>query len=815
MFGYMNLSIVLSLLIVLSCASAEKDHCGASVSLHQDYSRGEFNAYYLNITNTGSCAITNTTLQVTVPESARIVSAKNLDLSTGLLSGFNDVEAGETVTIAELTLLSTSSLPVKPIISVKTYECLYCKLRARAVAPTATKKPTATPTKAPTKAPTLSPTIAPTKAPTASPTASPTKAPTAVPPTAAPTVAPTSAPTIPTPTTDPSAKYFYLGMKFLLLTQSMDDIHVILAMQTLNSLGTPFDVFSFDSINPNATLNLVDTDGSGLYYAIVSTQDTFGASDLQMQQLENYSTTFHIKWVILYMYPNQDGASALGWGVSNATLTFASAALQYATGYVQNYQVNITGIYYYPSQVITSSVATGVPAINIQVAGSTNINTVAAFINYNDGRKKLQFYVDQAKWTLHGVTLSSFWVNWVSNGIYAGARRMSFTCQVDDVFMNTAMYDPAVKGPGTKEYYRIVASDLQALSQWQTNKNAILPANSNIITTLAFNGETVTENGGFKVDPLFLKAKQLVNQFEWETHTWDHTLLDDLTYDETIAELFQNLQAASWLFNANLNLTVPDRWSNKSMVTPAISGLYNPDALSAMFDFGIKAVVGDSSLPPLNPVNPYHGLYTTEALNGYDGIYIVPRIDTNIYYDACLPIHITNQYNDRYYSYWGRNLTFEQVMQQDVINFGPLLLAFRHDPFMFHQANLRIFPYMGKNASLISLWMDRMLDNLATYYSLPILSWSHDDLATILQAREARDACGFSGKLQVRADNLAVVAVATSSTGSCNYAITGATASTSSLLSNEVYGPDSTLWISMSPQQNLNIVLSNNIKLGW
>lgn len=56
-----------------------------------------------------------------------------------------------------------------------------------------------------------------------------------------------------------------------------------------------------------------------------------------------------------------------------------------------------------------------------------------------------------------------------------------------------------------------------------------------------------------------------------------------------------------------------------------ITGLFNPNALSAIKDFGITYVVGDSSRPELQPDNPYHGLWTTTEKNGYPGIFIVPR----------------------------------------------------------------------------------------------------------------------------------------------------------------------------------------------
>jgi len=92
------------------------------------------------------------------------------------------------------------------------------------------------------------------------------------------------------------------------------------------------------------------------------------------------------------------------------------------------------------------------------------------------------------------------------------------------------------------------------------------------------------------------------------------------------------------------------------MVTPGISGLFNPNALRALKDGGIKYVVGDNSVTALQASNPYHGIQTTAAVNGYESVYIVPRFPTDIYYDTPNPTVNAQEYNYRYKSYWGRNL---------------------------------------------------------------------------------------------------------------------------------------------------------------
>lgn len=83
-------------------------------------------------------------------------------------------------------------------------------------------------------------------------------------------------------------------------------------------------------------------------------------------------------------------------------------------------------------------------------------------------------------------------------------------------------------------------------------------------------------------------------------------------------------------------------------------------------------------------------------------------------------------------------------------------VAFRHDGFMFHQANLRAFTYNDPvtgtthSTSLTILWMDRVLKQLTAWYDLPIVSPKFDKLAKMWMDREAMDKCGFNADIEIR-----------------------------------------------------------------
>lgn len=141
-----------------------------------------------------------------------------------------------------------------------------------------------------------------------------------------------------------------------------------------------------------------------------------------------------------------------------------------------------------------------------------------------------------------------------------------------------------------------------------------------------------------------------------------------------------------------------------------------------MRDQGIFFVVGDNSRAELLPSNIYHSLHSTLEKNGFDGMIIIPRHATNIFYDCSRVSDIVTEFNYHYSKQLGGPKTFDEIMQIEVTNAISSLLAFRYDPFMFHQANLRVdsvgFPDGGTH-SLISYWVDRVIDELSQFTSLP------------------------------------------------------------------------------------------------
>jgi hypothetical protein len=79
--------------------------------------------------------------------------------------------------------------------------------------------------------------------------------------------------------------------------------------------------------------------------------------------------------------------------------------------------------------------------------------------------------------------------------------------------------------------------------------------------------------------------------------SWDHPVLDGLSYADALEEITQNDQ-----FLRGLGLM---SYATINAVTPNISGLGSADAMRAIHDAGIMQIVSDTSEPGENNPMPW------------------------------------------------------------------------------------------------------------------------------------------------------------------------------------------------------------------
>ncbi len=126
-------------------------------------------------------------------------------------------------------------------------------------------------------------------------------------------------------------------------------------------------------------------------------------------------------------------------------------------------------------------------------------------------------------------------------------------------------------------------------------------------------------------DPLTAKALALGPTFSWINHSWDHPILDGLSYADVLTEFSRNDT-----FIRGLGLAP---YSTANVVTPSISGLASADAMRAIHDVGIRQLVSDTSEPGQDNPSPNAGLWN--ALQ--PSVLEIPRIPTNLDYDVSQP----------------------------------------------------------------------------------------------------------------------------------------------------------------------------------
>lgn len=647
-----------------------------------------------------------------------------------------------------------------------------------------------------------------------------------------------------------------------ILILARDDASAYSAYSVLNGYAIPYQVL----IVPQGGVALPALNGSskaGNFGAIVVMSEVsydYGDSGggfqsaltpAQWAALYTYQHSFGVRMVRLDVFPSADsGTSALGgccedtqeqsvW-ISNNT-GFASAGL------TLNAKMSTLGLYHYPAKVTNSSIATAFATFGT-TTGFSKAST-AGVINNIAGREQMVFFIGFATdWSSTSTFLSHAWIQWATRGLYAGFRRVYFGTQVDDMFLPSAIYSPA----GTT--FRIRTGDLTAIKNWMPTLNAKLPAGSQYFMEIGHNGNGNIANsdaldkthklcaGGpiqyntqddtplefekplgsgtniwpsnltaypysatcTSKDPLKVWWATAANRdaFAHVSHTFSHESENNSTFYDIFNEISWN---QAWL--AQVGLDKAARFSSNGLIPPAITGLHNGDALRAWVVRGIKNAVGDNTRPALlNTQNEHWPLITTIADNGYDGVQITPRWATNIYYNCDTADCTVQEWIDES----SGSGTIHDLLAIEKQSTSLHLLGLHHDPYMFHQANLRqtdvklvTINGVSKRYSLIQMWVETVVQEMIRIVNWPIISLKHDDIATTFANRMARDNCGIGMTYLMDAEAQQITGVQVTSNGNtCSAAIPvtlpGAVLDTKGFETEQAGNDPLTVWVQMT-----------------
>lgn len=531
-----------------------------------------------------------------------------------------------------------------------------------------------------------------------------------------------------------------IDLKILVVAADGKEADLPAIKQTLDFLGTPYTVFLAAPRPASPTTDrlaaqlasgchafyqgIILTTGSIVYFDTTANAYLSGLTNQEWQTLWSYEAGFGIRQVSWYTYPTPD------YGFQSPTAAFDTSNspidAQFTVSGQSVFSYATTGN---PLRISNAWAYLAKPADTNTTAllSDAQGNALAAVRSYSDGRQNLALTFDSNPNLLHSSVLAYGLINWVSKRLFLGERHVYLNAQVDDVFIDDAAWAASTpcstpvdpwKGPR----YRMTDTDLQNVLAWQDRQAMRL--------SLGFNGLGAT--GIYSPDQLTPAAARSQPRFNWISHTYTHQNLDTVSYENAYFEIQTNNDIAQ-----RLGLTA---YTPANLITPDVSGLTNAAFLQAAFDIGVRYLVTDTSQPGQNNPTPNAGIPNSlqPAIMG------LPRHPTNLFFNVSAPDEWVAEYNCHYGSFWGRDLTYNEILDKESQVLLLYLLKGDIDPLMFHQTNLRA--YTGTQ-SLLSDLLDLTLQKYSSRLGLPVLSLAMDDVGGKVGARMRYNAAGVTASM--------------------------------------------------------------------
>jgi polysaccharide deacetylase len=534
-----------------------------------------------------------------------------------------------------------------------------------------------------------------------------------------------------------------VDLKLLVLTADKKEADLPGILRTLDYLGTPYELFAAAQ-GPKITMTKLANGCHGFYQGIILTTSELGYTPDggsyqsafepgEQAEIEMYAAQFGVRELVWYGYPSPTfGFMWPSGGVDTTTtplqakFTPAGAAV-FARVNTAN-PLTISNAYTYFSTALDAST---VPLL-VDNAG----HVLAASRKFPDGHETLALTFDSNAYLTHNLVLGYDLVSWVTKGLFLGERHVYMSPQVDDLFLANTMWSAntpcGTPIDSTTLEFRLSGADYRAFIAWQ-KKLRTGALTSNVKLTWAFNGWGA--DGNYEPDDLKPAVKQNLGEFYFVSHTWDHPNLDNYTEDQTWDEIWDNNKKA-------VRLGLPA--DPATLVTPNVSGLKNPSAMGIAYELGVRYIVTDTSQPGYNNPTPNTGMYNPLA----PGIFMIPRYPTNLYFNVDTPAAWTAEYNCIYgpkgTNFWGRDLTYQEILNNISDTWVGYLLNGDLDPLMFHQPNARA--YDGVH-SLLGDLIDLTVAKYRKLVKFPILSPSMKDVGDKMIARKQYNDAGVTAQI--------------------------------------------------------------------
>ncbi|MEZ4869976.1 MAG: hypothetical protein R3C14_52095 [Caldilineaceae bacterium] len=530
-----------------------------------------------------------------------------------------------------------------------------------------------------------------------------------------------------------------IRLKLLVIAAERSDQNLSAITILLERIGIPYTTF----VATETTLTqeqlwqghhafyqgVILTTGNLLYWNEADKQWQSAFDLVSWQLLWRYEARFGIRQLILYAlggspenYGLQLGDLVSTVGVAlPLTLTAAGCAIFPYLNQQNAILVNSAPVY----------LAEPADGQTVPLLVTQNGQCVAALGYSTDGRETLALTMAHGPDLIHSLLLGYGLVTWVTRGLFLGERHIYLSIQIDDILNQNYLWDPQLKAEG-KSIYRLSSQDVNALVKWldqlQKKRNS-----GQITVDFAYNGAGIL--GNIATDDLATTLLEYQHRFRWINHGHTHLLLDEATYVESHKEIRDNHAVAVALQF--------DHYEPTNMVTADVSGLENGEFLRAASTSGIRRLVSDTSKRGWDNPTPNTGI----ANPLQPDVLCIPRHPNNLFYDVSTPAEWASKYNHIYLSYWRRDLSVAEIIEQEAEMILRYLLHFDIDPLMFHQANLRA--YDGVHSLLAHLIDKVVVKYNALYGDVPIVCCSMEDIGVAMLRRAAYNAATIEATLTV------------------------------------------------------------------
>ena len=569
-----------------------------------------------------------------------------------------------------------------------------------------------------------------------------------------------------------------INQKILLLTAADDAPSYQAAKDALDRIGIPYqavnavtqdvtDAMLTDGVNTcNFSAVLFATSGLGYYDAQAALWTSALSAD-EWARIDAFEVACSAREAVWYAWPSPDlGLSFVSGFTSDDSVDGTIADPTFFLRVPAAARIPYRHAAGYRAAIID-------PTVTRALVRDATGGVLLAVNKTADNREQLVSTVDSNPYLAHSLALEYDMLRWLTRGIFVGQKRSYMAPQIDDIFLDNDMWvigDPASGVPSGNTgsvQFRIKGSDLNAFVSWQQGFKSRLPASSSFITTMAFNG-VGTLTSEYSDTTLLRAATNAGAKLTWLNHTWDHENLDAMSRTDTYTEVARNCNKAK-----NLKL---HGFSCFELVTPDMSGLTNLAAVQGMIDAGTRFVVSDTSiteaLRPANPgTNPSFNVGRVSPMDSR--LYQVPRHPTSVFYDVATPATETDEYNHIYNAFYGRDLTYTEVVDK-ASEFGfYYLMQGDIDPLMFHQANLANY---GTGHSLYGDFVDAVATKFLALSNVPILTLNERSIGDAMKARTQLNGCNPAAAIVELATGGRILEVRSSA--GCTIPVTGISAPT-------------------------------------